>query len=97
MSAGAEGPFPGAARPRRRADLSVRTHEGEAVILDPSGRQIHHLNETAAFIWLRCDGRTSVEALGRQLAAAYDVDPAAADRDLAAALLELQRRELLSP
>jgi hypothetical protein len=80
----------------RRPDLTFRTQEGEAVIVDPEGRQIHHLNETAAFIWLRCDGQTSVSAIGRQLAAAFEVGFAAAKQDLAATLVELESLGLVA-
>jgi hypothetical protein len=44
----------------RRSELITAELEGELLVYDRSSDKAHCLNETAAFVWARCDGRTSV-------------------------------------
>jgi len=46
--------------PKRRADVTSRDINGELLILDRRLEQVHQLNSTACYIWLRCDGNTTV-------------------------------------
>ena len=79
---------------KKRLDLSERTLEGETVILDRASGQIHHLNSTASFVWNRCDG-ASTHAIVEQLAQAFQVSPAIAEKDVIALLSALKKVNLL--
>ena len=61
---------------RRDGDLPYRVLGGEAVLVDPRGREVHVLNDTGTRIWeLLAEGHTAAE-LTRQLAHEFDADPA---------------------
>ena len=47
----------------RTAGLIVRELSGELLVYDRDRNKAHCLNETAALIWKRCDGRTTVSKL----------------------------------
>ena len=79
---------------KKRLDLSERTLEGETVILDRASGQIHHLNSTASFVWKRCDG-ASTHSIVEQLAQAFHVSPAKAEKDVIALLSEFKKVNLL--
>ena len=81
--------------PVRRADVSVRTVDGETVVLDLRLNQIHQLNATATHVWERCDGRHDVHQLAASLVGRFDVDEATAGSDAARALAQLARVGLL--
>ena len=69
-------------RPRAVADLDVNEADDGLVIYDPGRDRVHHLNPTAALVFLLCDGQHSpaqmaeelseVFALGRSLAEETD-------------------------
>ena len=82
--------------PMRRSDLSVRFIEGETVILDRHRKLIHQLNETASYIWERCDGRSTVAEVARELAGAFRIDVDSAARDTASVVRELERMGLIN-
>ena len=81
--------------PKRRNDVNVRILDGEAVVLDRQAGLIHQLNQTASYIWDRCDGQFTVAEIANQLAAAFDVDADTAVHDVATAIQELHRLRLL--
>jgi hypothetical protein len=51
----------------RRSQLVIKELATETLIYDESNHQAHCLNQTAAFVWKHCDGRTSLPALARLL------------------------------
>ena len=67
----------------------------EALVLDRTSNQVHQLNVTATFIWLRCDGVHTVERIAEELAAAFAVDAATAQGSVEDALREFGRLGLL--
>ncbi len=83
--------------PKGRLDVHVRRVEGDTLILDRQGRLVHQLNQTASFIWDRCDGTSAVADIADQLAKAFDVDPRLAAQDVAALICQLQQLGLLEP
>lgn len=83
--------------PRRRSDVRMRVIEGETVVLDRHGGLIHQFNQTASYIWERCDGKSTAAAIAQQLAEAFDVHPATAADDVAAIMRQLQELNLLEP
>jgi hypothetical protein len=81
--------------PKRRSDVKIRRVEGETVVLDRQGGQIHQLNSTASIIWNLCDGRSTLAEIENQMAEAFDVDRKTAAKDLAAILWQLRQLNLL--
>lgn len=78
-----------------RPGIAVREVEGETIILDREGGQVHTLNETAALVWSLCDGTRSVEEVGASLAERFEVEREVAERDSAALMMQLQELGLL--
>jgi hypothetical protein len=74
--------------PKRRSDVNARLVEGEAVLLDRTADLVHQLNETASFIWERCDGRSTPQDIADQLVDAFETDPVTA----AASVMDALRR-----
>ena len=52
----------------RHADIVVQELADEVMVYDLKRHRAHCLNRTAAFIWGRCDGQTSVHELSTALA-----------------------------
>ena len=53
----------------RREGLVVKDMEGELAIYDERENRAHELNATAAAVWRKCDGRTSIDEIATQIAA----------------------------
>jgi hypothetical protein len=83
--------------PRRRSDVRMRIIEGETVVLDRHGGLIHQFNQTASYIWERCDGKSTTVEIAQQLAEAFDVHPTTAADDVAGIVQRLQELNLLEP
>jgi coenzyme PQQ synthesis protein D (PqqD) len=83
--------------PKRRLDISSRLIDGEAVVLDRQAGLVHQLNPTASYVWERCDGRSTVTDIARQLAQAFDVDPTVAMHDVQTIIRQMQDSHLLEP
>ena len=81
--------------PKRRSHLRVRVVEGETLVLDRQESQIHQLNQTASYIWDRCDGKSTVAEIAKQLAEVFDIDSMTAPKDVATIIRQLQRLNLL--
>lgn len=81
--------------PMVRHDVEAREIGGETLLI--SGDDIHVLNETAAFIWKLCDGRSDPAAIETALREEYAIPP---DRDVAAdvarTLADFQAKGLLN-
>ena len=61
--------------PIRRADLPTRVIDGEVVILDRAGGNVHQLNVTASQVWNECDGTHSAADIVAQLVATFEEAP----------------------
>jgi hypothetical protein len=68
--------------PRQRQGLIAREIGGESLLLDRHGGFVHQLNVTAAYIWDRCDGGSSVEAVAAELSERFGIDAATARHDV---------------
>lgn len=82
-------------RPNRRTEFEEREVEGEMVVMDKESEKIHQLNQTASFIWQRCDGEHDEKAIAEELAEAFDVDGETALQDVAETLNKLEEIGLL--
>jgi hypothetical protein len=78
---------------RREEDLLVRSLSDETLVYDLKRDQAHCLNATAAAVWHRCDGRTSVAQLAAMLRRECNIG---ADENVVwLALRRLQKARLL--
>lgn len=80
---------------RRGESLVVREVSDGILLLDMKGAHIHQLNATAAFIWRHCDGVATAADIATSLAREYDVEEAAAVKDVEMALSELRTLNLV--
>lgn len=51
----------------RTKDLVIQTLKDETLVYDITSHQAHCLNETAAFVWSKCTGKSSVDEIGRSI------------------------------
>ena len=51
----------------RRNQIVIKKLANETLVYDERNHQAHCLNETAAFVWKHCDGRTTVPKMARLL------------------------------
>lgn len=83
-------------QPMARADLSVRRIDGETVVLDREGQQVHQFNETATHIWDLCDGERTEGDIADALVEAYEVEPERAAQDVAILVAQFKELGLLA-
>jgi hypothetical protein len=80
---------------QRRRDVSVEEVAGETLVLDDRAGCLHQLNQTASFVWNRCDGATSVASIARSLSDQFDVEDDVAKKDVADVVTRLCELNLL--
>jgi hypothetical protein len=88
---------PAESYPRKRANVRVRVIDEETIVLDRRQGLIHQLNQTASFVWERCDGRCTLEEIATRLMEAFDVDFNTAVDDVRKVIEQLEERKLLEP
>lgn len=88
-----------ASRPRARDDVLFRQLADEWVLFDPASNRLHALNLSAALVWTYLDGTRDVDALAREVAAAFakPPDPGQVRGDVEAALERFRAEGLLEP
>ena len=86
---------PQAPCPKRRPDVLSRLIDGETVVLDRQAGLVHQLNQTASYVWERCDGQSTMTDIAHGLAQTFDVDLSVATRDVTAMIRQLQALHLL--
>jgi hypothetical protein len=79
--------------PAARADVAAATVDG-ATVVHHAGR-VHSLDPIATLVWRCCDGRASVDDIAADLAPAFAVPLDRARHDVATAVAELERLDLL--
>ncbi|HXG20636.1 MAG TPA: PqqD family protein [Methylomirabilota bacterium] len=84
-------------RLQKRMDLKVRVVDGETVVFDRQRGLVHQLNQTASYIWERCDGCSSVEDIAAELQQTFDITYENAVKDVSRLIDEFQQRHLLEP
>ena len=60
-------------KPQARSDLIVHELDGEALIFDAATSDTHRLNETARWLWQRCDGQHNARQIAAGMTDIYDV------------------------
>jgi hypothetical protein len=82
--------------PRARTrDLVISDVDDETLVYDVERDQAHCLNHTAAFIWNRCDGKTTVREAAQALRSEFGMP---VDEDIVRlALKQLERFRLIEP
>ena len=68
--------------PIAREDLACEELEGEAIVYDSLTGLTHRLNQSAAFVFFLCDGRTPIEDIKKLYQSAFDLDSEVANRDV---------------
>ena len=80
----------------RAGQLAARKVAGEVVILRADDSSLYVLNPVATAVWEAADGRTSLEAVVREVICRdFDVDPPTALRDAAEFLVALAAEGIL--
>jgi hypothetical protein len=84
----APGKGAGSTSPKVVGEVVRREIAGETILVPVRGRaadmrRMYSLNPTAAFVWERCDGARTVDAILAELLGAFAVEPAVARADLA--------------
>lgn len=80
-------------RPLARGDVSQVVIDGDLVILDADGR-LHVFNPSAAAVWRRCDGSSTVTEIAAGLSVRYKEGFVSGDVDVL--LRDLRRRRLVT-
>jgi len=82
--------------PLANVGLTITEVDGELLVLDQSGGQIHQLNPSAGFIFGCCDGQSSKLVVRRRLIEEFDIDSQTAEQDLDLALKLLADQNLIT-
>jgi hypothetical protein len=77
------------------ADLSIVEIDACVSIFNPATKRAVILNETATKVWHLIDGTRDADAIVRELASTYAVEPAQIHADVAAAITLLRDEGLL--
>jgi hypothetical protein len=83
------------AKPRVREDLDVVDVDGEAVVYDPVGRDVHYMNHSAALVFGLCDGASTAREISSAIAEVYEMPVDDVYRQVRELLKGLRSKELL--
>src|SRR5256885_5381467 len=86
-----------ATKPRVRDDLTVCNIDGEAVVYDPDGSELHYLNHSAALVLDLCDGEATVKQMSTAIADVYEEPIADVEKQVRSVVRQLQALNLLVP
>ena len=81
--------------PKRRVDLVERIIDGETVILDRAGGNVHRLNATASCVWSQLNGENSPSDIAAYVATQFDSAPDTVVDDVIKAIESLGELGLL--
>jgi hypothetical protein len=80
---------------RRLGTVMIHEVDPEVLLLDTEADQIHQLNETASFIWRKCDEVGSANEMAVLLAKEFDVGQDIALMDVVETLNKLRALNLI--
>lgn len=78
-----------------RANLIVEESDGELIVLDQDGEEVHQLNQTAALIWYGLSHELPMEEIAGTLTEAFDVKQEVALSDVRTTIDQLRELGLL--
>jgi len=81
--------------PSQREDIFRRELDGELILFDPITNVTHRLNQTAAFIYFFCDGRTGVDQLLHEYRETFLIESEISERDVKHVLMSLEKLALV--
>lgn len=79
---------------KRRGNIVVREVDDGVLLLDMAANRIHQLNQTAGYVWSRCEAE-SVQQMAESLAEEFDVSADVATRDVLEVLGTLRELSLV--
>lgn len=80
---------------RPRPDLAVEESDGELIILDQTGGEVHQLNATAALIWHGLSQGNTVEQVVASLEEQFEVEHEEAVSDVASVVQQFRELRLI--
>lgn len=83
-------------RPVHCAKTTLQDVGDDLLVLDRETNRLHHLNPTASWIYRRCDGHHSVEALVDAMIEQFAIDRETSEHDLQQTLAQLRTLGLIS-
>ena len=86
-----------ATKPRLAEDVTVCDIDGEAVVYDPTGQQIHYLNYSAALMLDLCDGTATIRQMAEAVADVYEMQVDEVEKQVRKTVRDLRLRSLLEP
>lgn len=74
--------------------LPFQEIQGQIIVVRPAAQELHHLDETASFLWNFLERPRTVADLRDALCSEFEVSPEDAERDVRAFLDDLERKGL---
>lgn len=84
-------------KPQIRDDLTVVELEGEAVIYDEQGGDLHHLNPTATIVFRLCDGTSTMPEMAEDISDAFGVPVEDVEPQIRSTVRRFRKANLLRP
>ena len=81
--------------PKPRQNILVQEVDNEVLIFDKKDNKIHQLNETASFIWEKCDGINSIDVIVSELVSDFNISLEEAEKDVLNTLSLFRENHLL--
>lgn len=82
-------------KPKQKSDLINQNVEGESLILNNQGAEVHQLNPVASLIWENCDGLHTIQNITDILLQEYDALPEQALSDVTGVISQFKEKGLL--
>ena len=78
-----------------RTDLAIENSDGELIVLDKDGGEVHQLNEAASLIWNGLSEGLGTDEIAVKLTSAFDVEHETAMSDVQATVAQFVELGLL--
>ena len=79
-----------------RPDLTIEESDGELIVLDKDGGEVHQLNQSAALIWQGLSEGLGTDEIAVLLTNAFDVDRKSAISDVKTTITQFCELKLLT-
>jgi hypothetical protein len=81
---------------RTREGLTARSVDGEFLVVDRDGRQVHYLNATAGYVWSLLEKGASVEDVVARVVEHFEVERSTATREVESLIERLETLNLVT-